>query len=360
MVPTISTIASSPVSLFAGFDTHKDTHAVVASTHSGDTVEEFEFPTTTFAYHKMLDKIQAHGKLTHVAIECTNNYGKTLADFFISQGIAVTEVNTTDKGMRRRIGKTDLSDARGALNTLVYGQSQGQAKQLTGVFFDLSALVMARNSAVRQRTETTNCIKALLVRCPFEVVTKYPQKDNKARFRAMSHARPSATNPDRVVLITLKQMAKRWLGLDEEADMYEGMMKEIVQAHFAELVTITGISYVSAAALLVRAGSNFSRIHSPEAFVRLAGCAPKPFSSGKNSTMILDRGGDRQLNNILYMITIVRMRFDEETRVFVKELEDKHKSKKATIRILKRYLARRLYRVLSDVILRYNAHLLAL
>ena len=89
MVATISTIASSPVSLFAGFDTHKNTHAVVASTHNGGAVEEFDFPTTTFAYHKMLARIQAHGKLTHVAIECTNNYGKTLADFFTNQGITV-------------------------------------------------------------------------------------------------------------------------------------------------------------------------------------------------------------------------------------------------------------------------------
>ena len=70
--------------------------------------------------------------------------------------------------------------------------------------------------------------------------------------------------------------------------------------------------------------------------------------------MILDRGGDRQLNNVMCMITNVRMRFDEETRTFVKELEKKHKSKKATIRILKRHLARRLYKVLLEVILRYS------
>ena len=360
MVPQNITTASNPVSLLAGFDTHKDTHTVAAATTQGQDVEEFEFPATLIGYNKMLKRIQAHGKLVQVAIECTNNYGKTLADFLTSQGILVTEVYTTDKGMRRRVGKTDISDAHSALDSILFGYSKGQAKQLTGVFFDLSVMVTARNSAVRQRTETTNCIKALLVRCPDHVKAKYPQKDNKARFTAISHARPSATCPDRLVLITLKQMAKRWLTLDEEADMYEDMMKQIVSADFEELISITGISYVAAAALLVRAGSNFSRIRSPEAFVRLAGCGPKPLSSGKSNTMILDRGGDRQLNNILYMIIVSRMGFDEETKAFVKQLEDKHKSKKAIIRILKRYLARRLYKVLSEIILRYNTNLLAL
>jgi len=61
----------------------------------------------------------------------------------------------------------------------------------------------------------------------------------------------------------------------------------------------------------------------------------------------LSRGGDRQANRALHTIAMSRMRWDQRTRDFIAGIQARGKSKRDAIRILKRYLARRIYRILT-------------
>jgi hypothetical protein len=60
----------------------------------------------------------------------------------------------------------------------------------------------------------------------------------------------------------------------------------------------------------------------------------------------LNRGGDRQANHALWRIAMTRMSNDPRTRDYVIRRLDEGRSKPEIIRILKRYIAREVYRAL--------------
>ena len=72
-----------------------------------------------------------------------------------------------------------------------------------------------------------------------------------------------------------------------------------------------------------------------------------PASSGKTTRHRLNRGGDRQANRALYIIAVCRMAHDARTRAYLARCTAEGLSKKETIRCLKRYIARELYKTLT-------------
>ena len=71
-------------------------------------------------------------------------------------------------------------------------------------------------------------------------------------------------------------------------------------------------------------------------------------SSGRHDRHRLDRGGNRQLNRALYVIAITRSRIDPETRAYLARKEAESKSRIEAMRCLKRHLARKYCRLLSE------------
>jgi transposase len=90
------------------------------------------------------------------------------------------------------------------------------------------------------------------------------------------------------------------------------------------------------------------RFASDAHFARVAGLAPIPVSSGRHDRHRLDRGGNRQLNRALRVMAITRSRLDPETRAYLARKEAEGKSRIEAMRCLKRHLARRYYRLLSE------------
>ena len=74
--------------------------------------------------------------------------------------------------------------------------------------------------------------------------------------------------------------------------------------------------------------------------------SPIQASSGKVTRYRLNRGGDRQANHALWRIAMTRMSNDPRTRDYVTRRLDEGRSKPEIIRILKRYIAREVYRAL--------------
>ena len=83
------------------------------------------------------------------------------------------------------------------------------------------------------------------------------------------------------------------------------------------------------------------------AFAMLAGTSPVPTSSGQTVRHRLNRGGDRRLNRALHTIVLARRASHEPTRAYLERRVAEGKSQREAVRCLKRYLARRLYRVLQ-------------
>jgi hypothetical protein len=75
--------------------------------------------------------------------------------------------------------------------------------------------------------------------------------------------------------------------------------------------------------------------------------APVPASSGKITRHRLSRGGDRAANNALYRIALVRMSAHRQTRDNVQRQVANGRSKKEILRLLKRAVAREMFRLLT-------------
>ena len=88
-------------------------------------------------------------------------------------------------------------------------------------------------------------------------------------------------------------------------------------------------------------------LRSEACFARLAGVAPIPASSGHTQRHRLSRGGDRQLNRALHTIILHRRHHDPATRDYIARRVSEGKSTRDATRLLKRYLARHLYRILE-------------
>ena len=94
---------------------------------------------------------------------------------------------------------------------------------------------------------------------------------------------------------------------------------------------------------MVAAGDNPERLQSEAAFAHFCGVAPIDASSGTVVRKRLNRGGDRSANEALWRIVMVRLVSHPETRAYFERRVKEGKSKKETIRCLKRYVARELY-----------------
>jgi hypothetical protein len=77
----------------------------------------------------------------------------------------------------------------------------------------------------------------------------------------------------------------------------------------------------------------------------MCGVAPVPADSGKvTGHHRLHTGGDRQANSALWKIVMVRIAHDPETRAYFDRRVKEGRTKRDVIRILKRYVAREVYK----------------
>ena len=142
----------------------------------------------------------------------------------------------------------------------------------------------------------------------------------------------------------MRTLGPRVAVLDQEKAELDELLGELVAKTAPELLALHGVGTVTAAALMVAAGDNPARLRSGAAWAHLCGMAPLEASSGKVVRRRLNRGGDRQANAALWRIAMVRMRSDPRTRAYVERRVEEGRSKLEIIRMLKRYIAREVYR----------------
>ena len=164
------------------------------------------------------------------------------------------------------------------------------------------------------------------------------------------------TNPVLASLkMTLRLLAKRWTALQAELRELDKQLTRLTKLAAPRLLGRFGVGPQTAATLLVTAGDNPTRLRSEAALAALCGVSPLAASSGKVSRHRLNRGGQRQANNALWTIAMVRMRSDARTREYVAKRTREGLSKKEIQRCLKRYIVRELYPlILAD--LKDSAH----
>ena len=141
----------------------------------------------------------------------------------------------------------------------------------------------------------------------------------------------------------MQTLGRRVLDLDADSARLDGSSTTRA-ATAPSLLELYGVGTHTAAILLVAAGDNAERIRTEAAFAHLCGVAPLQASSGKTHRHRLNRGGNRQANHALWRIVFTRMSSDPRTRTYVERRLDEGRTKREIIRVLKRYVAREIYR----------------
>lgn len=331
-----------------GADTHLDTVHLAALSPTGSPVADAQFPTRPAGYYLAVKWAQSFGVVLRAGVEGTSSYGAGLTRALQDAGIEVAEINRSDRAGRRRQGKSDPLDAYAAARTALAGHGLAVPKDEHTAA--LRALLTARRGAVKARTAAINQIKSLLITAPADLRERYRRYSTTTLIRALSRCRP-ATHDDPTtiaVLIGCTALAQRILFLEDQARALTAELDRLVTAINPGLRVAYGVGPDTAAQLIITAGTNPHRLRNEAAFAMLCGVAPIPASSGKTTRHRLSRGGDRAANNALHRIALVRMSSDDRTRAYVTVQLAKGRSKLDILRLLKRAIAREIFRLLTQ------------
>ena len=331
-----------------GVDTHLDVNVAAALDEIGGLLGVESFATTADGNDALIGWLDSFGRLDLVGVEGTGSYGASLNRALARRGVAVVEVDQPNRQRRRQAGKSDPIDAVEAARAAQGGRARGLAKTRTGNVEAIRALSVARRSARSVRIKTMNQIRHLGFTAPDELRERL---DGVSRSQLGSVAAGLRPRPDSDPVVFATKTAMRVLGrrvqhLDAEIVELDGLLAELVTTTAPELLALYGVGVDTATLLLVAAGDNPERLRSEAAWAHLCGTAPIPASSGKTVRHRLNRSGDRQANHALWRIALVRMSHDERTRDYVARRLEEGKTKREIVRILKRYIAREVYKAL--------------
>ncbi len=258
------------------------------------------------------------------------------------------EISRQPRAERRLRGKDDSLDAIRAARALLSSETlalprAGQRREA------LRLLLIARRSAVDVRREALVQLRSVIVTAPDRLrddlrglpVGRLLERCSRLRRSRCASADELATR------LVLRSLARRIEAATAEAGELEAEILGHVRALAPKLLDESGIGPIVAAQVII-AWSHPGRVRSEAAFARLAGVAPIPASSGQTTRHRLSRGGDRQLNRALHTVILHRRLHDPATKAYIERRVAEGKSRRDATRLLKRYLARHLYRLLQD------------
>ena len=305
------------VEVIVGVDTHTDTHAAVAIDQHGRRLDSIELEANRAGYRQLLVWSQRLGELSAVGVEGTGSYGVGLSRFLRAACVTVIEVGRLNRQHRRRYGKSDPPDAEAAARAVLSGEANGVPKSRDGIVESIRTLHVVKRSAIKARTQAGNQIANLIVTAPEVTRAELRGLSVLKRARHAAKWRPgTGHDPATVTRRAIRSLARRWLDLTDEITAHNRDLDELVALAAPRLVAEHGVSRDVAAKLLIAVGDNSGRIRTESSFAALCGVNPVSASSGKTNRHRLNRSGDRQANNALWVIAMVRLRSDPTTRVY--------------------------------------------
>lgn len=335
------------VSTVIGVDTHKDNHTAALVDGMGVVLGSRQISASPAGYRELVRWAAARGQQRVWVVEGTGSYGAGLTTYLQQSGETVFEGEYPRRPARGAAGKSDLVDAilvaRDLLSRPHPGAPRRRAEREV-----LRVLMCARSGAVEAAKDGLNQLYAFAVSAPEPLSGRLSKLRRKALVDACLRLPVSGSEEVAVTAVTMRSVARRVQALWAEAADYERQISTVVRRLAPELLVVRGVGPLSAAQLLV-SWSHPGRIRNEAAFAKLAGVAPLPASSGRVQRHRLNRYGDRQLNRALHLVAITRARCDAETREYIARRIAGGKTEREARRCIKRYLARRLFRLLEGL-----------
>lgn len=328
-----------------GVDTHKDSHSAALLNEVGALQDWLEVSASARGYRRLLSWARSESSNRIWVIEGTGSYGAGLAAYLSARGERVHEGDHPKRSSRGAAGKSDYLDAIRVAKEALTRDRLGLPKK-RGQREMLRVLMTAREGAVNAQKQGLNQLYALVVSSPEDLRSRLDGLRGAALVKACLQLRPTGDAERVVTATTLRAVARRVRALGQEAAEYEAQVRQLVASLAPALLAERGVGPLTAAQFLL-SWSHAGRIRNQDAFAKLAGVAPIPASSGRVQRYRLNRLGDRRLNRALHVVAISRWRCDHRTQTYIARRTAEGKSPREIRRCLKRYIARRLFRLLE-------------
>ena len=337
------------VGVTGGVDTHADNHMTAAIDQNGGLLDIESFPATEAGYEDLLGWLVGFGEVVRVGVEGTGSWGVGLTRFLTGEDVEVVEVDRPNRQTRRKVGKSDPSDAVSAARAALSGTATVVPKSRNGAVEEMRILLVARRSAREQRSQSLNQLRHLVFCAPEPIRVRFKDRPKAGLISEAAAMRPRPGG-DPIVYRTslvIRGLARRIQSLDAEKKTIDATLRTLIEATAPSLLGLHGVGIDTAASLLVAAGDNPDRLKSERSWAHLCGTTPIPASSGKVTRHRLNRGGDRQANAALHRIVLTRMSSHPQTRAYVTRRRAEGLSTPEIMRCLKRYVARQTFKHLT-------------
>ena len=280
------------------------------------------------------------------AVEGANGIGRPVAQRLLADGERVLDVpaklaaraRVFDTGQGR---KTDATDAHAIVMVAL------RDKGLREVSLDPA--LMALRLLCDRRDEISHAPAQALNRSHRLFLGLLPGGAPVKKLTAQYKALLATVRPRDVVGKTRRRMVAEELADLERFDVKLKAMKvelkAAVNALGSNLMDIHGIGPAGAARILADV-ADVARFPDRNHFASWTGTAPIDASSGEHTHHRLSRAGNRRLNHVLYVASIVQLRNDTDGRAYYRRKRAEAKTSLEALRCLKRRLSDAVYRQL--------------
>lgn len=341
---------SQGVPVVIGMDPHKRTATIEVMTAEEVVVGGGRFTTDTDGYAAMLRYGQQWPQRIW-AVEGCEGIGRHVVQRLIADGEPVVDVPAKVSARLRFYAtgqgrKTDDTDAHSI--ALVGVRMSGLRPVVAHEQIEILRLLVDR----RRRFGEEHTVKVCqLHQLLLELI---PGGAKKYLSAAQARRLLAAVQPSDLVSTTRKRVAMELVeDLERIYQRSKAADKELVtlvKSTGTGLLGLHGIGPSGAARLLVEVG-DITRFPDKGHFASWTGTAPIDASSGDHVRHRLSRGGNRQINRVLHIMAVVRLRTPTEGRTYFDRKTAAGKTSMEAMRCLKRRLSDIVYRtMLTDYV----------
>ena len=311
--------------IYVGIDIAKDKHDCFAMNSDGEILlENFTFQNNSDGFNLFFNSISLFNESFEnikVGLEATGHYSNNILNFLTSKGFNVYVINPLQtnlyrKGQSLRKTKTDKLDARFIATMLITSNIKSYSN-LSYHIFELKSLVRHRFRLVQERSKFKTSLSRLITlvfpelekivwsisqnsvlyllnelpsvkdisECNLKHLTNILERYSMGKYsRAKAlEIRELAKNSIGTISISLsfelKQVIQTILFLQSQIDKIDKELKILVDRLNSPIMTIPGISYVTASFILAEIG-DIDNFDSPAKLQAFAGLDPSTYQSG--------------------------------------------------------------------------------
>lgn len=255
LCPRLSGRCRSPLAGYSGPATAHEVSAAAASKILGTE----SFPATAAGYRQLLVWARKLGTVRRAGVEGTGTFGAGLSRYLLAQQIQVFEVNVLDRSAHRLLGKSDPLDAQAAARAVLSGRARARAKSGDGPVHSARIFKLAKDSAVKARTQAINQLKAVPVIADPALREQLSSLGNRELFRTCARLGPGdGEDGENAVAqathMTLRMLAERIEQLTGPINELNQRLTQLVERHAPQLLEPVGIGPDSAVTLLITMG----------------------------------------------------------------------------------------------------------